>query len=85
MLANKDMIANRYGQWARSRRIIKAIQDCLRNDGVVIISTYTKATQYDKRHVDMFKCDQNGAYVRHGRRWDCIDYAGITCYSRKGD
>lgn len=78
LLSNEQMVRNRFGRWARARRLVRTIQDALSADGSVVIATYTKATQYDRRHVAMFKATPTGAYVQRGKRWDCIDFAGIS-------
>ena len=52
------------------------IIETLSAGGIVQIVTYTRAIQYDKRHLSLFKVNPTGLYVRHGKRWVCIDY---TC------
>ena len=74
---NSQMTPNRFGRWAKARKLIKQIQDTLNADGAVIISTATKATQYDRRHVAWFKATRNGAFVQHGKCWDCIDFCNF--------
>lgn len=81
MLTNDQMRSYRYGKWAESRKLIKKIQETLKANGLVIIATYTKATQYDKRHVDYFKATRNGAYVKSGKQWLCIDRCGFRFYT----
>jgi hypothetical protein len=78
MITNEQMRANRYGKWAQSRKLVKDIQDTLNAGGIVVMATYTKATQFDSRHVDMFKATKTGAYVqKRNGKWDCIDYCGF--------
>lgn len=77
-LTNEQMVRNRFGRWARSRRIVGAITEALQAGGNVMLVTHTKATRYDRRHVAMFKATPTGAYVQRGKRWDCIDFAGIS-------
>lgn len=61
-----------------SRRVLyDRIVSHLENDGGVQISTYTKSTLYEKKHIKMFKVTQNGAWVQRGKKWDCIDYCSI--------
>lgn len=73
MLTNDQMIKNRYGHWAKARRLINDIQSTLNVGGYVVIGTCTQARQYDSRHVHMFKATPSGAYVQHGKKWSCID------------
>ena len=77
-LSNEQMTRDRFGRWARARRLVRNIQDALGANGHVMVVTYTKATRYDRRHAAMFKATPTGAYVQRGKRWDCIDYAGIS-------
>lgn len=77
MLSNDKMVANRYGRWARARKLINQIQSTLSEGGMIVIATSTKARQYDIRSIDSFKATKTGAYVLRGKSWDCIDYCGI--------
>ncbi len=78
MLTNDQMHEGRFYQWHKARRTVKAIKGHLAQGHEVIISTYTKATRYDRRHIEMFKACRNGAFVQHGRKWLCFDYCKIT-------
>lgn len=78
MITNQQMRANRYGKWAQARKLVSEIQSTLNDGGIVVIATYTKATQYDSRHVNMFQARETGAYVqKRNGKWDCIDYCGF--------
>ena len=62
----------------KGQELINKIQSTLLEGGYVVIATYTKIWEYNKPgHVGLFKAVGNSAYVRHGKRWDCIDYCGI--------
>jgi hypothetical protein len=50
------------------------IQNHLRQGGVVQTLTYTRATQYTKKHVDWFSADATGLYVRQGKGKVCLNY-----------
>lgn len=80
---NADMKAGRYLRWHKARVKVAAIKAALASGAVVMIATYTKATQYDKRHGEMFKATRSGAWVQRGKHWDCIDGAGIKVYHEK--
>lgn len=77
MISNEQMIKNRYGRWAKARRLVGDICDTLNAGGYVVIATATKARRYDVRSVDSFKATKHGAYVQRGKQWDSIDYCGI--------
>lgn len=72
-MTNAEMIPNRYKRWADARTLVAKIRATLLADGVVIVGTCTKVTQYTRKHAQMFKATRNGAYVQRGKLWDCID------------
>jgi len=83
MIANDQMISDRYGRAYRTRKLVRDIQATLRAGGIVILSTYTRHTQYDKPgHADLFKYSNARAYVRRPRsqKYDIIydGYAGCA-------
>ena len=67
------MIAGRFLRYARARKRVAWIKTQLAAGRIVQLATYTKATRYHARHVDMFKATKAGAFVRRGKGWDCID------------
>lgn len=57
---------------------IADIQAHLRQGGVVQITTYTRSTLYDSRHVDCFKLGTDGSpLVRSGRNFVDFRYASV--------
>ena len=72
-MTNEQMKPNRYGKWHQAKQLVTRIQTTLNAGGYVVMATYTKATQYDRRHVNMFKATRTGAYVQSGQKWICID------------
>jgi hypothetical protein len=75
---------NYFGKWAASRKGYSEIAECLNNNGMVIVSSYTKATQYDKpEHVALFVAGKDGLYAKHGKRLDLISGCAIRLYYRK--
>jgi hypothetical protein len=80
MISNEEMKAVRYGRWAAARELYAKIQDTLNAGGIVMMSTYTKHTQYEKKHIDMFRCTKDGVYVQRGKSWDCISGCGFRFY-----
>lgn len=74
---NDQMKANRYLRWAKARKRVSCIQRHLAAGGRVIIGTHTKATVYSASHADMFKATKDGAFVKRGKGWDCIDFSGV--------
>ena len=80
MLSNSQMIAGRFARWAKARALVARIRSQLASGGVVVVATYTRATQFDARHVAMFKAERSGAYMQSGKRWLCIDNCAIKFY-----
>jgi hypothetical protein len=70
--------------WTHGKEIIGKIIEHLTADGVVIISTYCKAWQYDKRHVDFFKVGSDGhPLVRQGKHWNDFSGNSVKFYTYK--
>lgn len=64
------------------KKLIGDIKNHLNNGGVVVISTYTKSTQYEKKHADMFKVGGDGSpLVQRGKNFDDIRYCAIRFYN----
>ncbi|MDE2099702.1 MAG: hypothetical protein KGL39_20785 [Patescibacteria group bacterium] len=81
MLTNAQMTPNRYGRWARARRMVRDIQTVLQAGGTVIVATYLHAQQFGKpSQAAMFKATRTGAYMQRGKHWDCIDGCSIRFY-----
>jgi hypothetical protein len=62
------------------------IKQALSEGKIVVVSTYTRAWQYDKpAHGELFKCGKSGAlYVKQGRQgWVCLSGAAVRIYTRK--
>ena len=77
MLRNKDMKRGRFLKLFEGKKLLSFIQTALRADKVIMISTYTRHVQYDKRHVDAFKMTKDGdVLVRRGKHWDQISGGG---------
>jgi hypothetical protein len=79
-LSNSQMIAGRFLRYARARKAIAWIKAQLAAGRIVQLATYTKATNYDARHADMFKATKAGAFVRRGKSWDCIDLCELRSF-----
>lgn len=78
MLTNDQMKQGRFEKLAKGKKLYNAITNHLNNDGTVLICTYTKATKYQQKHINMFKLGKSGSvYVQRGKNWDCIDFVGI--------
>ena len=56
---------------------LQEIQTHLRTGGVIQTVTYTRATQYTRKHADWFSANDNGLYVRHGRGKVCLNFTTI--------
>ena len=78
MLTNDQMTPRRYEKLAKGRKAFSNINSHLEAGGSVLICTYTKATKYQPKHIDMFKLGKSGSlYVQRGKNCDCIDFCGI--------
>jgi hypothetical protein len=79
-LTNSQMIAGRFVHYARARKRVAWIKAQLAAGRIVQLATYTKATNYDGRHTDLFKATKAGAFVRRGKSWDCIDLCELRSF-----
>lgn len=77
MITNSQMKSGRFLRWQIARDKLRKIQEHLAKGGQVQVATCTKATIYKPSHIDSFRCDRLGLYVRRGKSWDCIDYCAI--------
>ena len=69
-----------YSKWAAARSKVRDIVNHLSDGGIVVVATYTKATQFDDRHVQYFKAAPSGAFMRRGKGWVCFDGASVKFY-----
>lgn len=53
------------------------IQHHLDTGGIVQTVTYTRATQYSKKHRDWFSVQGKDLYVRHGKGKVCLNFTPI--------
>lgn len=53
------------------------IQAHLASGGKVMTVTYTKATIYSKKHVDMFSATDKDLFVQRGKGRDCLNFTCI--------
>jgi hypothetical protein len=77
MLANSQMIPNRYGRWCAARKRIAYIKQELSTGRTVYLCTSLSAIKCTAKHINMLKATKHGAFVQMGKRWDCIDYCAI--------
>jgi hypothetical protein len=77
-IANSQMRAYRFERWARNRALFAKITGALRAGKRVTLGTYTRATTYDARHLELFSVDRYGCYVRAGKRRDDITGCAIV-------
>lgn len=80
-MSNQQMKPGRYADWADCRKCVRWIQSELRAGRTIVVATYTKARQFDSRHVAMFKATRSGVFVQRGKQWDCIREAGVSLCS----
>jgi len=78
---NSDMKPGRILKLQKGRKIFKAIFTHLKNDGTVLVCTYTRAVKFQKKHIGMFKMDKAGSiYYQSGKKWVCFDFTTIKFY-----
>ena len=77
---NSDMKPGRYLRWHRARVLVAQINEALGSGATVQLTTALQVTRYTAKHAGMFRATRTGAYVQHGKRWDCIDYCKVTAY-----
>jgi len=72
---NENMKAGRFLKMAAGRKLYATIQTTLADaNGVVMVSTYTKATQYGHKHAGWFTLAANGdVYVVSGKKRVCVN------------
>ena len=58
------------------QKVFDFIKAKLENKMIIVVSTYLRAVQYDKRHLKdlntYFKVLNGELYERRGKSWDCI-------------
>lgn len=68
-----------------SRPTADQLNEHLRSDGVVQVTTYTRSVLYRKRHTGMFAERDGQLHVQRGRQWDCLSTRlGLLCGVRLG-
>lgn len=80
MLTNDQMKPNRFARWAKARKRVSFIVSNLQAGKTVQITTYTKATRYTAKHINMFKATKSGAFVQSGKNWLCIDGVDVRAF-----
>lgn len=75
-LTNTQMKPNRFARYARARKMVNFIQTNLAKGLTVqiIVSSIRTVNYKGRAHIESFKADKTGAYVKRGKSWDCIDY-----------
>jgi len=79
-MTNDQMKANRFARWANARKRIAFIVSNLQAGKTVQLTTYTKATRYTAKHIEMFKATKSGAFVQSGKNWLCIDGVDVRAF-----
>jgi hypothetical protein len=76
-MTNDQMKPNRFLRWHRARQTARKITIHFARGGKVLVGTYTRATIYNRKHIDLFRATQSGLLFKCGKNWNCIDYAAI--------
>lgn len=79
-MTNEQMKPGRFHQWHIARRRIAFIQKHLEAGHMIQLTTYMRATRYQRKHIGMFKATRSGAYVQSGRQWLCIDGCDLRAF-----
>ena len=80
MITNDQMKPNRFARWANARKRVSFIVSNLNAGKTVQLTTYTKATRYNAKHINMFKATKFGAFVQSGKSWLCIDGVDVRAF-----
>lgn len=76
MLANHEMKADRFGRWAKARKLYASIVEHIQAGGRVCVGSYTRPTIY--RNVEQFRCGRDSVYVARGKRWDSLIFSPVV-------
>jgi hypothetical protein len=76
-LSNDQMKADRFLRWHRARQTLAKMNAVWDRGGSVIVSTYTKATEFKAKHRDMIQARRDGLYAQRGKAWDFIGGCAI--------
>lgn len=79
-MTNDEMKPGRFLRFHVARAKVRWIEEKLAAGATVQLTTYTHATRFTRKHLGMFKATKTGAYVQHGKRWDCIDGCKIDAF-----
>lgn len=70
---NSQMAAGRFERWALYRKAYARIKATLESGGSVVLATYTRATEYKPKHLELFSVSRTGLYVQHGKQRLCLN------------
>jgi hypothetical protein len=59
------------------QQVLNGIKEKLESGDTVTLVTNTKATQFDRRHVDMFRVKNGSLQVQRGKNWDNIAFGPL--------
>jgi hypothetical protein len=79
-MKNSEMKKNRFKVWADARRKLEWIKARISEGRTVQVTTYTRATRYTQKHLDMFRATKTGLLVQRGKSWDCLDHSKLTAF-----
>jgi hypothetical protein len=66
-------------------KLLESVQTHLKSGGIIMLSTYTKSTQYTgAKFIEYFKLGRDGhILVKRGKHWDDAHYCKFTAYVYK--
>lgn len=81
-ITNEEMKPGRWAKKYRAKSLLAQINDTLSRGGSVVVSTYSRATEYKAKHAAMFRLSGRGdaVLVQRGKSWDNIMYCYINFY-----
>lgn len=75
---NAQMIDGRFLRWHGARRRLAWIQARVAEGLTVYLSTMTRATAIDARHLGMLSATKSGLYLATGAKRVCVTYCRLS-------
>lgn len=72
MLTNTQMVANRFANFAKYRRLVNVVRKNVEAGRTVNIQAGWTVMPFTKKNVDCIKATKGGVFVQRGKNWVCI-------------
>ena len=71
-MTNSSMIANRYANWAKYRKLVKTVSANVEAGRKVCIQAGWSIMPFTKKNLECIKATKSGVFVQKGKNWVCI-------------